>query len=81
MSPKLVRTYPHVRNIYVVLVSLLADQLSSQFLISFLVGQKEIVQSQTPDNFFLSTLLIFLVQSLIKRMANFQKKTGQKNSR
>ena len=46
------------RDVHVVLVSLLADQLSSQFLVLFWSAQKN-VQSQRSDNIFLSTLLIF----------------------
>jgi hypothetical protein len=46
------------RDVHVVLVSLLADQLSGQFLI-FLVGQKTIVHSQNRKFFFVHSLDLF----------------------
>ena len=50
------------RDVHVVLVSLLADQLSSQFFFIFWSPKKNWPVSET-GNFFLSTLLNFFFQS------------------
>ena len=68
-----------IRDVHVILVSLLADQLSTQFLI-FWVGQKKI---RDWTIYILSILLIFLSSQDIReqRVTNFQKILDKKFKR
>jgi hypothetical protein len=64
----------------VVLVSLLADQFSSQFIMFFGWPKKKLPILKT-GHFLLSTLLIFFVQSTYQRVTNFQIRLDKKFKR
>ena len=65
------------RGVHVILVSLLADQLSGQFLI-FLGRPKKIDPPQRPDKFFFVHALDLFCPVQILESDQFSKKTGQK---